>query len=42
MRIVVVVSDLSLRRLQFPLLPHHLLSYHFVFPSARQLHLPFQ
>ena len=31
---------LSLRRLHFPLLPHHLLSYRPVLPSARQLHLP--
>ena len=31
---------LSLRRLHFLLLPHHLLSCHLVLPSARQLHLP--
>ena len=31
---------LSLRRHLFHLCPHHLLSYHPVFPSARQLHLP--
>ena len=30
----------SLRRLHCPLLPHNLLSYHPVLPSARQLHLP--
>ena len=34
------VSLLSLRRLHFPLFPHHLLSYHPVLPSDRQLHLP--
>ena len=31
---------LSLRRLHLLFLPHHLLSYHPVLPSARQLHLP--
>ena len=31
---------LSLRRLHFPLPAHHLLSYHPVLPSHRQLHLP--
>ena len=31
---------LSLRRLHFPLLPHHFLSDHLVLPSARQLYLP--
>ena len=34
-----VCSD-SLRLLHFPLFAHHLLTYHLVLPSARQLHLP--
>ena len=40
MRIVVVVSDGSLFDDSIFLLPHHLLSYHPVLSSARQLHFP--
>ena len=37
---VIVVSDCSLFDDSIFLFPHHLLYYHPVFPSARQLHLP--